>query len=203
MHARALDRRDVNEHIRAAAVLHDKAVALLGIEELNGTCGHHGLLIKTRKGVDAPYRMGSHIRDFACSWGKAVKAETARSGAIANSTYIRTLHTHCNHGLKIARWLRLQEVICTTLLFFHSPQLKSRTRRANGSMRSRVSVRCWPRPWLPVSLIRKHSGQDATSQPGLVWYRSSIPAEAKKSSAVSASKVIAICAACSPPARLP
>src|SRR5262249_15912337 len=62
-------------------------------------------------------------------------------------------------------------------------------------MRSRVSVRRWPRPWLPVSLIRKHSGQDATSQPGLVWYRSSIPAEAKKSSAVSASKVIAICAA--------
>src|SRR5262249_47114912 len=41
---------------------------------------------------------GSHIRDFACSWGKAVKAETARSGAIANSTYIRTPHTHCNHG---------------------------------------------------------------------------------------------------------
>ena len=43
-HASALDCRDVNEHIGAAAVLHDEAEALLGVEELNGTCGHSGLL---------------------------------------------------------------------------------------------------------------------------------------------------------------
>ena len=36
-HSGALDRRDVHEHIRAAAVLHDEAEALLGVEKLDGT----------------------------------------------------------------------------------------------------------------------------------------------------------------------
>jgi hypothetical protein len=35
-HTGALNSRDVNEHIRAATVLHDKAEAFLGVEELNG-----------------------------------------------------------------------------------------------------------------------------------------------------------------------
>ena len=47
-HAGALDGGDVDEHIRAARVLHDEAVALLGVEKLNGTCSHNGLHLKTR-----------------------------------------------------------------------------------------------------------------------------------------------------------
>ena len=48
MHASALDRLDVNEHIWAAVVLHDETKALLGVEKLNGTCSHSGLHSKTR-----------------------------------------------------------------------------------------------------------------------------------------------------------
>jgi hypothetical protein len=36
VHTSTFDYRDVNEHIRVAAVPHDEAIALLGIEELNG-----------------------------------------------------------------------------------------------------------------------------------------------------------------------
>jgi hypothetical protein len=64
------------------------------------------------------------------------------------------------------------------------------------------SVRLSPPPWSPVSLIRKHSARGVTSQPGSAWCLSSIRAGAKTSSAVSASKVIATCAACSRRARL-
>ena len=49
----ALDGGDVDEHIRAARVLHDEAVALLGVEKLNGTCSHNGLLLKTRRAFAA------------------------------------------------------------------------------------------------------------------------------------------------------
>src|SRR5262249_33241880 len=49
MHASPLDRRNVNEHIRATVVLNDEAVTLLGIEKFNCTCGHNGLLIKRAK----------------------------------------------------------------------------------------------------------------------------------------------------------
>jgi hypothetical protein len=42
-----LDGGDVNEHIRAAGVLNDEAVALLGVEELDGTLSHVALLWKT------------------------------------------------------------------------------------------------------------------------------------------------------------
>jgi transposase len=48
----------------------------------------------------------------------------------------------------------------------------------------------------------KHSARGVTSQPGSAWCLSSIRAGAKTSSAVSASKVIATCAACSRRARL-
>src|ERR1700731_1190002 len=41
-HAGALDRGDVHEHVRAARILHDEAVALLGVEELDGTLSHEG-----------------------------------------------------------------------------------------------------------------------------------------------------------------
>ena len=44
VHAGTLDGRDVHEHIRSPAVLHDEAEALLGVEKLDGTCGHMALL---------------------------------------------------------------------------------------------------------------------------------------------------------------
>src|SRR5215470_11094435 len=44
-HAGALDRADVHEHIPAAVARLDESKALLGVEELHGTCGHHGLLV--------------------------------------------------------------------------------------------------------------------------------------------------------------
>ena len=47
-HAGALDGGDVDEHIRAARVLHDEAVALLGVEKFNGTCSQWPPL-KTRQ----------------------------------------------------------------------------------------------------------------------------------------------------------
>jgi transposase len=77
------------------------------------------------------------------------------------------------------------------------------TRRASGWMRFLVSVRRWPPLWSPASLIRRLSDQDETSRPGSGLCRSSTRAGAGKSSAVSANKATAICAACSPPARWP
>ena len=35
-----------------------------------------------------------------------------------------------------------------------------------------ASVRCWPRPWLAVSLTQRPFAQAATSRPGLDWCRS-------------------------------
>src|SRR5262249_2762144 len=77
VHASTLHCRDVNKHIRAAIILHDETKTLLGVEKLNGTCGHHGLLIKTRKGVVCPiqHSHGGSYPDFACSRGKAIKAQ--------------------------------------------------------------------------------------------------------------------------------
>src|SRR5262245_43613268 len=40
----ALDGTDVDEHVLAAVGRLDESETLLGIEELYGTCGHHGLL---------------------------------------------------------------------------------------------------------------------------------------------------------------
>ena len=64
-------------------------------------------------------------------------------------------------------------------------------------MRSPASVRCLPQLWLPALPIRRSSDQVATSRPGSGWWRSSTQAGARTGSAVSASKVTAICAACS------
>src|SRR5213076_517254 len=64
-------------------------------------------------------------------------------------------------------------------------------------------VRCWQLLWSPPLLTRRSSDQGATSQPGLAWCRSSTRAAARTGSAVSASKVTAICVACSWPARWP
>ena len=62
-------------------------------------------------------------------------------------------------------------------------------------------VRHWPRLWWQASPIRKAFRSGRTSQPGSGSCRSSTRAGARTSSAVSASKAIAICAACSPPAH--
>ena len=64
-------------------------------------------------------------------------------------------------------------------------------------------VRYWPRLWSPASPIQRHSDRDGTSQPGSGSCRSGTRAGARTSSAASASKAIAICAACSPPAPSP
>jgi hypothetical protein len=40
VHAGALDCRDVNEHVWAGIILHNETKTLLGVEKLNGTCGH-------------------------------------------------------------------------------------------------------------------------------------------------------------------
>src|SRR5262245_51928562 len=97
MHASPLDRRNVNEHIRATVVLNDEAVTLLGIEKFNCTCGHNGLLIK-RARRRYPYKPFAWvlISGILRVLGRAVKAETARSGAIANRVHIAMSRTHCN-----------------------------------------------------------------------------------------------------------
>src|SRR5262245_59388996 len=43
-HAGALDRADMHEHVLAAVGRLNESKTFLGIEELHGTCGHHGLL---------------------------------------------------------------------------------------------------------------------------------------------------------------
>jgi transposase len=76
-------------------------------------------------------------------------------------------------------------------------------RRAGGLMPFLALVRRWPPLWSQASPIHRPSARDGTSQPGSGWFRSSTRAGARTSSAVSASKVIAICAACSPRGHSP
>ena len=64
-------------------------------------------------------------------------------------------------------------------------------------------VRHWLPLWLPASPIQRHSDRDGTSRPGSGSCRSNTRAGARTSSVASASKAIAICAACSPPAHSP
>jgi hypothetical protein len=71
------------------------------------------------------------------------------------------------------------------------------------SMTFPASVRRSPPLWSPALLIRRPSGQVAISQPGSGSCRSNTRAEARISSAVSANRETAICAACSPRARWP
>ena len=49
-------------------------------------------------------RMGLHIRDFACL-GRAVKAEIASSGAIANIVYVMTSPAYCNDR-RTSAWVK-------------------------------------------------------------------------------------------------
>ena len=64
-------------------------------------------------------------------------------------------------------------------------------------------VRRSPPLWSPASLIRRLSDQGAISRPGSGSCRSNTRAGARTSSAVSANRAIAICAACSRQARWP
>src|SRR4051794_18995979 len=67
-HPGALDRRDVNEHVRAAAVLRDEAEAFLAVEELNCTGRHDDLLKDTRNRVLTRATIcASRYPDSACS----------------------------------------------------------------------------------------------------------------------------------------
>jgi transposase len=66
-----------------------------------------------------------------------------------------------------------------------------------------ASAHCWPRLWLRALPTPRPSGQDGTSQPGSVSFRSRIRAEAKTSLATSANEGIAICVASSRPERSP
>src|SRR5262249_13694773 len=74
-------------------------------------------------------------------------------------------------------------------------------RRANGWMRFLVLVPRSPPLWSPASLIRRLSDLDGIFPPGLGSCRSNTRAGARTSSAVSANRAIAICAACSRQAR--
>jgi transposase len=76
-------------------------------------------------------------------------------------------------------------------------------RRASGSMRSRALVRRSPPLWSPASLIRRLSDLGGIFRPGSDSCRSNTRAGARTSSAVSANRAIAICAACSRRARWP
>jgi hypothetical protein len=68
-HAGALDGGDVNEHIRAARVLHDEAETLLGVEKLDGTLSHDGLHLKRLMRFVAERTIRAAFNpDFACSW---------------------------------------------------------------------------------------------------------------------------------------
>src|ERR1700747_1590547 len=75
VHAGTLDRRNVNEHIGAAVVLNDEAIALLGVEEFNSTCGHQRPPFKNaqrRRSPYKPFRMG-RISGFCVFLAKAVR----------------------------------------------------------------------------------------------------------------------------------
>ena len=72
-----------------------------------------------------------------------------------------------------------------------------------NSMQRPASVRCWPLPWSLPLVTQNPSDQGATSQPGLGLCRNSIRAAVRTGSAELASKVTAICAACSWPVHSP
>ena len=71
----------------------------------------------------------------------------------------------------------------------------------SGWMQSSASVRRWQRRWSPALLIPRLSDRDGISQPGLGSCRSRTRAGVRTGLVVSASKAIAICAACSRPRR--
>src|SRR5262249_129955 len=74
-HAGAFDRADVHEHVPAAVARLDESKALLGIEELHGTCGHHGLLALQLVSVSDHASIAWPVIQFWGSWLGTVKRE--------------------------------------------------------------------------------------------------------------------------------
>jgi transposase len=77
------------------------------------------------------------------------------------------------------------------------------TPRASGWMRYRASDLCWPLRSSPALPTREPFDREGTFPPGSGSCRSRTRAAARRSSAVSPSVAIAICAACLLPARSP
>jgi len=111
--------------------------------------------------------------------------EVARGCLVALGAQLRMLKAQILGSLTGGSWLGIDPM-----------------RRANGSMRYLGSVRRWPPPWSQVSLIRGLSDQVGISRLGSGSCPSSTRVAVRTGSAVSASKAIAICAACSRLARL-
>jgi len=74
-HAGALDRADVHEHVLAAVARLDESKAFLSIEELHGTCGHHGLLTLQLVYVSDHASIAWPVIQFWGSWLGTVKRE--------------------------------------------------------------------------------------------------------------------------------
>src|SRR5262252_4022120 len=74
-HAGALDRADVHEHVLAAVARLDESKAFLSIEELHGTCGHHGLLTLQLVYVSDHANIAWPVIQFWGSWLGTVKRE--------------------------------------------------------------------------------------------------------------------------------
>src|SRR5215831_5570256 len=72
-HAGALDRADVHEHVLAAVARLDESKAFLSIEELHGTCGHHGLLTLQLVYVSDHASIAWPVIQFWGSWLGTVK----------------------------------------------------------------------------------------------------------------------------------
>src|SRR6185437_8579485 len=76
-HAGALDGGDVHEDVGAAGILHDKAVAFLGVEKLDGTCSHDGLLWETPNAFLRPHKPFARSKSGFCVFlGKAFVSRT-------------------------------------------------------------------------------------------------------------------------------
>src|SRR5215470_2282357 len=74
-HAGALDRADVHEHVLAAVARLDESKAFLSIEELHGTCGHHGLLTLQLVYASDHASIAWSVIQFWGSWLGTVKRE--------------------------------------------------------------------------------------------------------------------------------
>src|SRR5262245_9955418 len=74
-HAGTLHRADVHEHVLAAVSRLDESKAFLSIEELHGTCGHHGLLALQCVCVSDQASIAWPVIQFWGSWLATVKRE--------------------------------------------------------------------------------------------------------------------------------
>src|SRR5262249_466961 len=75
VHAGALHRTNVHEHVLAAVARLDESKAFLSIEELHGTCGHHGLLALQCVYVSDHASTAWPVIQFWGSWLGTVKRE--------------------------------------------------------------------------------------------------------------------------------